>query len=81
MKKMLLYILSFIILFFILPIIFTITPKAETEEVVSNIENVTQEQPEPEAETITYDYQKYQTIKLLHSGSGQIEELPIDEYL
>ena len=81
MKKMLLYILSFIILFFILPIIFTITPKAETEEVVSNIENVTQEQPEPEAETITYDYQKYKTIKLFHSGSGQIEELPIDEYL
>ena len=81
MIEMLLYILSFIILFFILPIIFTITPKAETEEVVSNIENVTQEQPEPEAETITYDYQKYETIKLLHSGSGQIEELPIDEYL
>ena len=81
MKKMLLYILSFIILFFILPIIFTITPKAETEEVVSNIENVTQEQPEQEAETTTYDYQKYKTIKLFHSGSGQIEELPIDEYL
>ena len=81
MKKILLYILSFIILFFILPIIFTITPKAETEEVVSNIENVTQEQPEQEEETTIYDYQKYQTIKLLHSGSGQIEELPIDEYL
>ena len=81
MKKILLYILSFIILFFILPIIFTITPKAETEEVVSNIENVTQEQPEQEVETTIYDYQKYKTIKLLHSGSGQIEELPIDEYL
>ena len=81
MKKMLLYILSFIILFFILPIIFTITPKAETEEVVSNIENVTQEQPEQEEETTIYDYQKYKTIKLFHSGSGQIEELPIDEYL
>ena len=81
MKKMLLYILSFIILFFILPIIFTITPKAETEEVVSNIENVTQEQPEQEVETTIYDYQKYKTIKLFNSGSGQIEELPIDEYL
>ena len=81
MKKILLYILSFIILFFILPVIFTITPKAETEEVVSNIENVTQEQPEQEVETTIYDYQKYKTIKLLHSGSGQIEELPIDEYL
>ena len=81
MKKILLYILSFIILFFILPIIFTITPKAETEEVVSNIENVTQEQPEQEEETTIYDYQKYKTIKLFHSGSGQIEELPIDEYL
>ena len=79
MKKILLYIVSFIILFFILPVIFTVTPKAETEEVVSNIENIAQEQPE--AETTTYDYQKYQTIKLLHSGSGQIEELPIDEYL
>lgn len=81
MKKILLYILSFIILFFILPIIFTITPKAETEEVVSNIENVTQEQPEQEVETTIYDYQKYKTIKLFHSVSGQIEELPIDEYL
>lgn len=81
MKKILLYILSFIILFFILPIIFTITPKAETEEVVSNIENVTQEQPEQEVETTIYDYQKYKTIKLFHSGTGQIEELPIDEYL
>ena len=81
MKKILLYILSFIILFFILPVIFTITPKAETEEVVSNIENVTQEQPEQEVETTIYDYQKYKTIKLFHSGSGQIEELPIDEYL
>ena len=79
MKKILLYIVSFIILFFILPVIFTITPKAETEEVVSNIENVTQEQPE--VETTIYDYQKYKTIKLFHSGSGQIEELPIDEYL
>ena len=48
---------------------------------MSNIENVTQEQPEQEVETTIYDYQKYKTIKLFHSGSGQIEELPIDEYL
>ena len=29
----------------------------------------------------TYNYSKYNIIKLVHVGSGQIEELPLDEYL
>lgn len=28
-----------------------------------------------------YDYREYTTIKLLHTGSGQIEEINLDEYL
>ncbi len=28
-----------------------------------------------------YDYQKYKTVKLLHTSTGEVEELNIDEYL
>lgn len=79
MKKILIYISTFIMLFFIIPVICTITPKKEeptiaNEDNNTNEQNITKEEPQ-------YDYQKYKTIKLLHSNSGQIEELNIDEYL
>lgn len=79
MRKILIYILCFVILFFIFPVICTITPKTEkTQDTLS--ETKTEEQPQ-ENQNIKYDYQKYKTIKLLHSSTGQIEELNIDEYL
>ena len=40
------------------------------------------EQSQGETSSIaTYDYREYNTIKLLHTASGEIEELLLDEYL
>ena len=39
---------------------------------------VANEEKQEEAE---YVYKSYGTIKLLHAATGQIEELPMDEYL
>ena len=79
MKKIFIYLLGFVIIFFIIPILLTITPKNEkiesTTTIENNIEDVSNQQEQK------YDYQKYKTIKLLHQESGQVEELNIDEYL
>lgn len=73
LKKILLYFISFIFLFFILPIIFT----KPSKEVASNTEN------EEKTENIekNYDYKNYGTIKLLHKKTGQVEEVNLDDYL
>lgn len=69
MKK---YITIFLIglFIFIIPLIFTKEFSKKTEEVKS--ENVVEN---------NYDYKNYKTIRLLHSKTGQVEELNIDEYL
>lgn len=79
MKKIFIYLSGFIIICFIIPAILTITPqKDNVEETISSIdENQEQENNKQE----NYNYEKYKTIKLLHSKTGQIEELNIDEYL
>ena len=68
MRKIIITILSFVILCFVIPIIFTNKP--ETEEVISNVNEVKQ-----------YDYKQYNTIKLLHTVTGEVEEIALDEYL
>ena len=75
MRKILIYFTGFFIIFFIIPVICTVTHKKEeqVQETVAETEN-TQIQEE-------YNYEKYKTIKLLHSETMQIEELNIDEYL
>lgn len=83
MKKILIYIGTFILLFFIFPVICTITPKAEKEpekEIETSIEQENIQQ-NTEISQANYDYEKYKTIKLLHTETNQIEELNIDEYL
>ena len=80
MKKILIYILSFIILFFVFPAICTITPKKEKmQETATN--ETKEEGQNTQIQEANYDYQKYKTIKLLHNETGQVEELNIDEYL
>jgi len=69
MKKIIFLILSTVLICFALPIIFT--KKYIPQETVSNVQ-------ENEYE---YDYKQYNTIKLLHSETGEIEEIDIDEYL
>lgn len=47
--------------------------------VVQNNENQNSEAETPIR--VGYNYKQYNTIKLLHTGSGEIEELGLDEYL
>ena len=79
MKKIFIYLFGFIIIFFIIPTLLTITPKKENvEKTISNIDKNLEETVNQQQK---YDYQKYKTIKLLHQETGQVEELNIDEYL
>lgn len=72
MKKIVMCILIFVLLCFCIPIIFT----------NNKIKNVSKEVDESSKITPnTYDYKNYQTIKLLHSATNQIEEIKLDEYL
>lgn len=89
MKKFFLYLLIFICIIFIVPSIFT--KKRKTLANVSNQENqeikkeeaINEEQQEVQQteEETKYEYSKYATLKLYHSKTGEIEEVPLDEYL
>ena len=76
MNKYIMYIMIFVLIIFVLPAICTkrvVRKVQEEEKAEQNEESV--------EETSKHDYSKYGTIKLLHKENGQIEELPIDEYL
>lgn len=87
MKKILIYFGGFLMMFFIIPAICTITPnKQQAQETVSaDVSNENNEQQEGTQTTTEqeyeYEYEKYKTIKLLHPETSQVEELNIDEYL
>ena len=72
MKKICIYALCLILMCFLIPILFT--RKLKTEETI--IEKVVEEFQEEK-----HDYGKYNKIKLLHSNTGDIEELDLDTYL
>ena len=78
MKKVLIYIFVLLCVLFLMPSIFT--RKRTTTIAKENEENEIKED-NAETEIIPYDYSKHATIKLYHSKTEQIEELPIDEYL
>lgn len=78
MKKIVLYVLSLVVLTFVIPVFFTkIT--VESSSLVSSEQHVPVGQSEPVKEK--YDYGNYNTIKLLHTKTNSIEEIPLDEYL
>ena len=95
MKKLIIYFCVFLLVFFIAPAVLTATPKDEVQETMANEEKtgdlkneegaVSEEEKKPEdeeqEENKDYEYQQFKTIKLLHQDTGQVEELPIDEYL
>ena len=64
---------------FLLPLL--LTKKFGTEEVVSGkvVENVGENEEKSNAND--YQYSSFETIKLLHNSTGEVEEIPIDEYL
>lgn len=79
MKKILIFLSGFLLIFFIIPAICTITPVNEKEqEVIATIDVNKNTEIQ---EDIEYDYQKYKKIRLLHKDTSQVDELNIDEYL
>lgn len=71
MKKYIIYLLVFITLCFLIPIIFTKSFETEQVDVAQN------EVIQPS----TYDYKKYQTVNVLHTKTNKVEEFNLDEYL
>ena len=70
MRRILVYILCFILFCFFIPVLFT-----KKQEIKVTISEQTEEDKEK------YDYGKYNTIKLLHSENGEVEEIDLDTYL
>lgn len=64
---------------FLLPLL--LTKKFGTEEAVSGevVENVNENEEKSNAND--YKYSSFETIKLLQNSTGEVEEIPIDEYL
>lgn len=76
MRDVLIAIILIIFLCFLIPFIFTI--KFETKTTMAE---ESQEKNIDEIQKVDYDYGKYNTIKLLHKETGQIENINLDEYL
>ena len=83
MKKFLLYFLGFVVICFVLPALLT---KKDNKEVVAqnvnenNNENVQNQVSSTNLEE-KYPYEKYGTINLLHTDTGEVEQVELDTYL
>ena len=78
MKKIFIYFLILIFICFAIPIIFTqeFSSRTSSQDIVN-----TEVSNETIAQESTYDYDKYNTIKLLHTDTDKVEEIQLDEYL
>ncbi len=84
MKKILIYLISFVTICFILPAIFTNrTAKTSANEILDKKENAEKniQENNKEVNMDNYNYQKYGAIKLLHTKTGEVEQVEIDNYL
>lgn len=77
MRRFLLYFCGFVILFFIAPAICTVT-SGKSQETIADDGGNEQEQMEDSGLQENSDSK---TIKLLHSITGEVQELNLDEYL
>lgn len=79
MKKILLYLLVFVLICFFLPVIFT--PKSKN--VAKTVENIMQNNDLEASQSTesTYDYKSYKEIILYHTETKKTEKIPLDEYL
>ena len=78
MKKIFIYFLILIFICFAIPIIFTqeFSSRTSSQDIVNTeVSNGTI------AQESTYDYDKYNTIKLLHADADKVDEIQLDEYL
>lgn len=78
MKKIFIYFLILIFICFAIPIIFTqeFSSRTSSQDIVN-----TEVSNETIAQESTYDYDKYNTIKLLHTDTDKVEDIQLDEYL
>lgn len=89
MRKIVVYVLVLVVLTFVIPIFFTKVPvesRAVVEEdgqAVLESSDANQGWPmqDVQIDITPYDYSNYKTIKLLHTKTNTIEEIPLDEYL
>jgi len=84
MKKILICFIGFILICFVLPAICTQTIEVKNSDTVAKEEEnqqIIEEKKEETPKGESYDYREYNKIKLLHMGTGEIEELHLDEYL
>lgn len=88
MKKILIYLLSFILIIFIIPAFLTkrTTPTSSKKETERQLQDNNQQEQTTENQTEisnknTYNYRKYGTISLLHKKTGEVEQVKLDEYL
>ena len=94
MKKIVLYVLILVLLTFIIPSLFTkvtvesttfvkgeIPTPSVTEDISEQHEQLEQQNQPENIDLTPYNYKEYGTIKLLHSKTNTVQELPLDEYL
>lgn len=82
MKKILIYLLSFILIIFIIPALLTRrTSPVNSNEKISNQEEQNVENQTQTSNQNEYNYSKYGTISLLHKKTGEVEQVNLDEYL
>lgn len=82
MKKILIYLLSFILIIFIIPALLTRrTSPVNSNEKISNQEEQNDENQTQTSNQNEYNYSKYGTISLLHKKTGEVEQVNLDEYL
>ena len=75
MRKILLMLAVYVLILFLIPILFTSRIKAE------EVGNVPEEEKKNQGQEVQHEYGEFTTIRLLRHATGEIEELPLDEYL
>ena len=71
MRKTILYVLSLVIICFAIPML--LTKQFKHKEVMA--------EPTEISSMVDYNYKEYDTIKLLHKKTNEIEQINLDEYL
>lgn len=79
LRKILLYLIILIQIMFLIPILFT--KRFDSKETVSENNENNNTNTISQVVDNNYDYKNYSTIKLLHTSTNEVEEVPLDEYL
>ena len=74
MRKLIIYILIFVLLCFFIPVVFTRKQGIRTTAEVKDTNIISEEKQK-------YKYNNYGTVKLLHNATGEVQEINMDEYL